>query len=1131
MNTEQQKAEKKISELEKELATKNREVEIEKAFEKVREFAMTMRHSSDLQEVVNLVAQELNSMSLDITGVFMLINNDEIDKQFTFWGSTGVAETYMKRAAIPFLDRPIYRVLAEGTTNGERFFTEEYTREEKIEFFEHLFKYPPYNSSTPEWKEKVLSREGGYTRSVSVSHYTSIFVVNHFGRKLSDEDNEILKRFGKVFEQSYTRFLDIQKAEAHAREAEIQLALERVRARTMAMHKSEELAETAAILFQQMTELGVTPERLNICLIKEADKVLEVWSTDQFGTKISHHFNASLDEPTTGKPVYNAWKAKKKSVVIDLSGKELNDWIQYVREVMGMTIKTELVKDRRIHSVAFFSQGMILTTTHEPLPEESLKLLERFADVFNLTYRRFLDLQKAEARAFEAIKQASLDRVRGEIASMRTSEDLNRITPIIWRELKTLEIPFIRCGVFILDEEKEMVQAYLTTPDGKSLAVLNLSFDANDLTSDTVLFWKANKIYKKHWNKEEFISWTKSMIQIGQIQKAETYQGSSTPPESLDLHFVPFTQGMLYVGNVSPLTEEKLEVINTLAEAFSIAYARYEDFKNIEEAKSKIEITLNELKLAQAKLQELDQLKSQFFANISHEFRTPLTLILGQAESLMSSNIDAKGKGKLQIINRNARKLLELINQLLDLSKLEAGSMELRSEQSNLVSFLKSLFYSFESLSDFKKITLKFNSESENIPVVFDTDKMEKVFYNLMSNSLKFTNENGEIIVTVKLLNDSKVEIRFRDTGKGISKENISHIFDRFYQVEGSNIREFEGTGIGLSLAKQLIELHKGNIKVESEVNSWTEFTIELPLGNIDKQLKENPEQHLTDINAEVLTVTEINEENPEKENNQTKNSEIVLIVEDNLDVRSYIREQIENEYTILEAANGEEGIAKAQSEIPDLIITDVMMPKMDGYQFSLNIKKDEKTSHIPIIMLTAKAALDDKIEGLETGVDAYITKPFSAKELVVRVRNLINQRKQLREKFRQATVIKPSEVTNVSVDQKFLENVIDTIELNIGNENFALETLAEEVNMSVSQLNRKLNALIEQPPGHLIRSLRLQRSADLLKQNAGNVAEICYKVGFGDQANFSKAFKKQFGCSPLKYKKQFENNNHSTLS
>ncbi|MCB9211654.1 MAG: hybrid sensor histidine kinase/response regulator [Ignavibacteriales bacterium] len=488
-----------------------------------------------------------------------------------------------------------------------------------------------------------------------------------------------------------------------------------------------------------------------------------------------------------------------------------------------------------------------------------------------------------------------------------------------------------------------MVQAYLTTPDGKSLAVLNLSFDANDLTSDTVLFWKANKIYKKHWNKEEFISWTKSMIQIGQIQKAETYQGSSTPPESLDLHFVPFTQGMLYVGNVSPLTEEKLEVVKTLAEAFSIAYARYEDFKNIEEAKSKIEITLNELKLAQAKLQELDQLKSQFFANISHEFRTPLTLILGQAESLMSSNIDAKGKGKLQIINRNARKLLELINQLLDLSKLEAGSMELRSEQSNLVSFLKSLFYSFESLSDFKKITLKFNSEFENIPVVFDTDKMEKVFYNLMSNSLKFTNENGEIIVTVKLLNDSKVEIRFRDTGKGISKENISHIFDRFYQVEGSNIREFEGTGIGLSLAKQLIELHKGNIKVESEVNSWTEFTIELPLGNIEKQLKENPEQHLTDINAKVLTVTEINEENPEKENNQTKNSEIVLIVEDNLDVRSYVREQIENEYMILEAANGEEGIAKAQSEIPDLIITDVMMPKMDGYQFSLNIKKMKK--------------------------------------------------------------------------------------------------------------------------------------------------------------------------------------------
>ena len=240
--------------------------------------------------------------------------------------------------------------------------------------------------------------------------------------------------------------------------------------------------------------------------------------------------------------------------------------------------------------------------SNKELSSETAKIFVRFAGVFGQTYRRYLDLLKAEAQAREAIRQAALDRIRGEIASMRTAEDLNRITPIIWRELKTLEVPFIRCGVFIVDETQEKVQVYLTTPDGKSLGVLNLSFDANELTSNIVDHWRKNQTYKEHWNKEEFINWTKSMMELGQVQNAETYQGSSTPPESLNLHFVPFTQGMLYVGDVSPLTDGKLELVKTLAEAFSIAYARYEDFKNLEEAKNKIELTLKELKSAQAQL-------------------------------------------------------------------------------------------------------------------------------------------------------------------------------------------------------------------------------------------------------------------------------------------------------------------------------------------------------------------------------------------------------------------------------------------------------------------------------------------------------------------------------------------------
>lgn len=520
------------------------------------------------------------------------------------------------------------------------------------------------------------------------------------------------------------------------------------------------------------------------------------------------------------------------------------------------------------------------------------------------------------------------------------------------------------------------------------------------------------------------------------------------------------------------------------------------------------------------KLKELDQLKSQFFANISHEFRTPLTLILGQIESVMSSAVETKEKGKLQVANRNARRLLSLINQLLDLSKLEAGSMELKAEQHNIVSFIKSLFYSFESLAESQKIALKFESEYENIPVIFDPDKMEKVFYNLISNAFKFTSANGEIKVALNIINSS-VEIRVKDTGKGIPVDRLQHIFNRFYQVDSSSTREYEGTGIGLSLTKELVELHKGKISVTSKESEGSEFIIHLPLGDLKiekEQLVEIPDKKYSFGNNDGLDKTD-NKPESGIGNPVSGKKEIILIVEDNSDVRAYIKEQIESDYEVIEASNGEAGIIKAQAEIPDLIITDVMMPKMDGYQFSKQLRSNEKTSHIPIIMLTAKAGLDDKIEGLETGIDAYLTKPFSAKELKVRVKNLIYQRKQLRKRFSKSTVIRPSEVSGVSADQKFLSKTIKIIEENFEDEKFGVETLANKVNMSSSQLNRKLNALIGQPAGQLIRSMKLQRAADLLRQNVGSVAEICYKVGFNDQGYFTKAFRKQFGVSPSEYK------------
>jgi len=528
-------------------------------------------------------------------------------------------------------------------------------------------------------------------------------------------------------------------------------------------------------------------------------------------------------------------------------------------------------------------------------------------------------------------------------------------------------------------------------------------------------------------------------------------------------------------------------------------------------------------KIETESLRKLDHLKSHFFANISHEFRTPLTLILGQIETLQSSNINEKFKDKLKVADRNGRRLLSLINQLLELSKLEAGKIELKTEIHNIVSFLKSLFYSFETLAETKNISLSFVSQYQNLPSRFDTDKMEKVFCNLLSNAFKFTRPGGSIEVTIYKPDADTIKISLKDSGIGISPDRLPHIFDRFYQADVSDIREHEGTGIGLALVQEYITLHDGKISVFSKEGEGTEFIVELPCRLTPADSNRFPE--LAEPIYPKNGTTEPYAHEPENITNSylpsaSVNDEIILVVDDNTDVRTFIREQLEKDYKIIEASNGKEGLEASQSIIPNLIISDLMMPEMNGYSFCKKIRENEKTSHIPIIMLTAKAGLDDKIEGLETGIDAYLTKPFRVKELKVRVSTLIQRRKDLQKRFSTSTLIKPAEVTTDHIDQTFLENTIQVIEKHLDDEKFSNNCLAETLNMSVSQLNRKLNALIGQSAGKLVQTYRLRRASEMLRNSEQTVAEISYKVGFSDQAYFSRTFKKQFGKSPSKYRK-----------
>jgi DNA-binding response OmpR family regulator/nitrogen-specific signal transduction histidine kinase len=538
----------------------------------------------------------------------------------------------------------------------------------------------------------------------------------------------------------------------------------------------------------------------------------------------------------------------------------------------------------------------------------------------------------------------------------------------------------------------------------------------------------------------------------------------------------------------------------------------------------------NELQLKDfesKKLQEVDQLKSHFFANISHEFRTPLTLILGLLQKFENKTNEKKDIEDYGVMRRNAVKLLQLINQLLELSKIESGKVKLAASEKDIVSFVKRVFVSFASYAEQKKIKLHFNGKGineitdERINVFFDRDKMEKIVSNLVSNAVKYTPNGNEVEVKI-IVQDNQVEIKVVNTGVTISRADLAHLFERYYKVHKAESGLFEGTGIGLALVKELVELHKGTITASSEYDV-TEFTVSLPLGKT--HLKED---EIVNDPAELISETyestgeEIAQETSAVSEETTIKNEkdIILIVEDHSDLRKYIRENLSDNYQVVESPNGKEGFGKAVEVIPDLIISDVMMPEMDGYTFCKKVKSNEKTNHIPVILLTAKASTEDKLEGLELGADDYLIKPFNPDELKLRVRNLIKIREQLRQKFTSEMVLKPAEVVVPSTQMQFMQRLQSIIEINLEDESFGVDKLSVELGMSRSQLHRKLKAVTNQSTTEFIRNFRLQRAAQLILQDAGSMGEIAYKVGFNSQAYFNKSFQEIFSCSPSEYKK-----------
>lgn len=538
------------------------------------------------------------------------------------------------------------------------------------------------------------------------------------------------------------------------------------------------------------------------------------------------------------------------------------------------------------------------------------------------------------------------------------------------------------------------------------------------------------------------------------------------------------------------------------------------------------------------KMYELDRIKTQFFSNISHEFYAPLTLILGPLERLIASQQrNRKIQESLKLIQRSAKRLQRMTNQLKQFQQLESGDMQLRLARGDMMLFIRDIVQSFQDHAIDRRIDYRFQAAQARFTTWFDADKLDKIIYNLLSNAFKYTPDGGSITVDAAVVHAGQddgaaprddapgqyVEITVRDSGIGIPEDQLARIFDRHYRVARANDAQQRGSGIGLAFVLELVKLYQGDIAVESAEGKGTQFTVQIP---VDEQFLEErqlvSEFSIADSETydsdEFAGIEDIGSGNGGAAELPQHDMPVILIVEDDAETRRFIKDALQRKYRIFSAPNGAEGIRMATQLVPDLVISDVKMPEIGGIELCNRLKEDEKTSHIPVILLTAYTAREYKLEGLSRGADAYLLKPFSIDELEVQIVNLLQTRKKLKEKYCRQLLLEPARVEIEDMDEKFLQRVIAAIEQRISDRELNAESLSQEIGMSRMQLYRKLRGLTNLTVHEFIRTIRLKRAAQLLQGKRMTITEVAYEVGFNDLTYFARCFRKHFHKSPSEY-------------
>jgi signal transduction histidine kinase len=830
-----------------------REAQVEAALERVRSHSMAMHKSNDLLGVINILSDQLLQLGFKIHSANF--NTTYREKDWNLWLCNPGTPMYPDQIHIPYFDHPFFNRTLESLAKGSDFNTFIFSKEEKDAFLDHLYS-KTLAKNAPEERKKGNYSKPGFAWSVVYLKNTSVTIANYDAEPYTEEQNAILRRFGNAFEQSYTRFLDLQKAEAQTREAQIETSLERVRGKAMAMHSSDDLAETIKVFYHEIELLSVTPRRCGVGLLDKETQIAELstMNTTEEGNSIEVIGKIKLAGHPVLKAIYDNWLTQQEYHPV-LKGKEITAYYQQMRPQVAFP---EYPHDVIQYGYFFFfNEGGVYAWTDKELAEEELKIYRRFTSVLSLTYKRYKDLKDAEARTQIAIKEASLDRVRAEIASMRTAEDLQRITPLIWRELTTLGVPFFRCGVFIVDDGKQKIHFYLSAPDGKPLAALELDMDGTAVTKNATAHWRKQKVYLTHWSKEEFIQFANGLVSQGQVQNVNTYQGGEEAPECLTLQFVPFAQGMMYVGSAEELSVAQIELVQALADAFSTAYARYEDFIRLEAAKQQVESTLKDLRATQTQLIQSEKMASlgELTAGIAHEIQNPLNFVNNFSEvstelvdemndELVKGNtneaqqIAADLKQNLEKITHHGKRAGDIVKGMLQHSRSGSGQKEPTDINALADEYLRLAYHGLRAKDKSFNATMVTDFDPTVGKINMIPQDIGRVVLNLITNAFyavaekkKQTSAGYEPAVTVSTKRiplpggPQGVEIHVSDNGNGIPQKNLDKIFQPFFTTKPTG----QGTGLGLSLSYDIVKGHDGELTVETKQGEGTTFTIHLP--------------------------------------------------------------------------------------------------------------------------------------------------------------------------------------------------------------------------------------------------------------------------------------------------------------